>query len=1022
MEQKKVSVIVPCYNSEKFLEKSLNCLFAQYHENIEIICVDDGSTDGTAAVLERIAAERDNFKVVTLEQNGGLFNARIAGAAQATGEYIAFMDSDDLVTKNWISSLVRKAEDTKADLVFSDIKMKSEKKLGGSAYCNLEPLHMCDIEMNGGEMLEEMMRMHGLCVHYQAIWGKLIRRDLWYSCLCELKNLSVKTSRYMAGEDVAISATLYCHAHKVCNIHNEYYICEAYKFHSAKYSDVSSLLNDIHNSVNVFDYLATLLKKYGYMEYEDNLLMYMQRYGDIYIHEAKKLGLSQRRLDNIKQAFFLDDIKNERRVKSSFYTSLITETSSIYGEYEHLLELLHSEKIKVVSFDIFDTLVLRPFGIPRDIFVYLNKPFNDEFKTETFVDFSSQRRAAEVNCRDVMRALNGGIAESNLNEIYDHIAKVYGYNRDKLERVKQLEMENEVRFSYPRKFAVSIFKKKKNIGKRVILASDMYLPRDCIVNILEKCGITGYEELFISNELRINKNTGTMYPYILNTMNVKPSEVLHIGDRWGSDVKRPRSFGMHAIQLPSTIDLFKAENPGIYTGDFFKKIFKIGDRYHDMAWAYDGFTGIRSMCAVAANMLFDFPYVSFNKNSDLNADPRYIGYFALGMHIYAVARWLIENTRGKGIRKIHFAARDGYLIKQAYDILSQGIEGLPESNYIRMSRKSFAIADIRSLADMHSVVHKLNFLQQSPDTIYELFQPVMSDEAKRSYELSREKNSGLSEIKFTDRIQFDMFITRFYNNYLLDAHFEEYQATLKKYFGEQFKENDVLFDVGYSGRIELVLNKLLGFKIRSFYIHTNHDVVMRRGQVSDFDNSTFYNYKPPVSGIIREHLISEMCPSTIGYINVGDKLEPVFDEFDIDYPTQVMTNLVQEYAVKFVQDIKELFGADALGLACRLEDASRPLEYYLHFSRSVDRQIFANSEFEDDFGEGHSCSILDYWNRALGRITDNMTIYKEPMLPSKVRAKGKLLRALYFFIYDRKTFFAKVKAKLHIGKKGDANG
>ena len=161
------------------------------------------------ALLERIAAERDNFKVVTLEQNGGLFNARIAGAAQATGEYIAFMDSDDIVTKNWISSLVRKAENAKADLVFSDIKMKSEKKLGGSAYCNLEPLHMRDIDMNGGEMLEEMMRMHGLCVHYQAIWGKLIRRDLWCSCLYELKNLAIKTSRYMAGEDVAISATLF---------------------------------------------------------------------------------------------------------------------------------------------------------------------------------------------------------------------------------------------------------------------------------------------------------------------------------------------------------------------------------------------------------------------------------------------------------------------------------------------------------------------------------------------------------------------------------------------------------------------------------------------------------------------------------------------------------------------------------------------------------------------------------------------------------------------------------------------
>ena len=99
MELKKVSVIVPCYNSAKFLEQSLNCLFAQYYTNIEIICVNDGSTDETAEILVRIASERDNLKIVTLEKNRGLFNARIAGAEVASGDYIAFMDSDDLVTK-----------------------------------------------------------------------------------------------------------------------------------------------------------------------------------------------------------------------------------------------------------------------------------------------------------------------------------------------------------------------------------------------------------------------------------------------------------------------------------------------------------------------------------------------------------------------------------------------------------------------------------------------------------------------------------------------------------------------------------------------------------------------------------------------------------------------------------------------------------------------------------------------------------------------------------------------------------
>lgn len=1014
MNKKTVSLIITCFNSEDFLEATLNFALEQYYDNIQIICVNDGSTDGTLSIIQKYVITYKNFKLVDLKEKSGLFSARLAGAAAAEGDYILFLDSNDEITPGWVSALVRKAEANDADLVLGDLKFKNSPKAEDNKtyYYNLEPLHLEDIDTDGSGMLDRIMNVHGLCPHYHAIWNKLIRRDLWQACLDNLNKIHFGKNYNSTGEDAAVSIALCCHARRVCNIHNQYYICISSKLHSTKYTDSSVLTADIKTTDEVFTNIKNILESYGvFTKYCAEYEYYRQRYGFAYLREAKKLKLPRSVYDKITQLFRLDKIKNLKRVQSNFYYLRPTETSSIYGEYTRLLGLIYSKSIKVISFDIFDTLVVRPFGVPRDIFIYLNKPFNELFQTATFVDFSSVRRAAEINCRDVQRAINAGVAESNLNEIYDHIAKVYGFDRKKLERIKQLEMENEVRFSYPRKFAVDLYNLALEEGKRIILASDMYLPRECIIKILDKCEIKGYEELFISNELRLNKNTGRMYPYILERLgkNVRPSEILHIGDRWGSDVKRPRSYGMNAVQLPSTADLFKAENPSIYTGEFFNKIFKVGDRYHDMQWAYDGFTGMRSLCAVVANAVFDFPYVSFNKNSDFNADPKFIGFFALGMHMYSVARWLIENTRGKGYRRINFAARDGYIIKQAYDILAEGEKDVPESGYIRISRKSFAIADIKSLTDMHSIVHKLNFLQQTPDSIFELFQPVMTEESKVKYKIDCEKHAGLSTAKFTERVQFDKFITKFYNEYLLDAHFQEYRLKLKKYFSNQFKENDVLFDVGYSGRVELVLNKMLGFKIRSFYIHTNHDVIVRRNQVADFSNCTFYNYKPPVSGIVREHMMSEMCPSTIGYIQKGEELEPVFDEYDIDYPTQVITRQVQQSAIKFVRNVKDIFGKDALGLACRMEDVSRPFECYLHFSHSFDRQIFANSEFEDDFGEGRACSILDYWDKALERIKDNATIVTVEQIPSAVKRKNRLLRALYFFIFDRQKFKEKLK-------------
>ena len=111
MEQnKKVSIIVPCYNSAKYLNASLKSMFDQYYENIEIVCVNDGSTDSTAAVLSRMADEDKRVKIVTLSKNSGLFNARIQGVKNSSGDYLMFMDSDDFVTRNWVGALLDKAQ------------------------------------------------------------------------------------------------------------------------------------------------------------------------------------------------------------------------------------------------------------------------------------------------------------------------------------------------------------------------------------------------------------------------------------------------------------------------------------------------------------------------------------------------------------------------------------------------------------------------------------------------------------------------------------------------------------------------------------------------------------------------------------------------------------------------------------------------------------------------------------------------------------------------------------------------
>ena len=96
MSMKKISVIVPAYNIEPYLGRCLDSLLAQSYPELEIIVTDDGSTDGTAALLDRYAAEYP--QIVAIHQpNGGVTSARLAALKQATGDYIGFVDGDDLV-------------------------------------------------------------------------------------------------------------------------------------------------------------------------------------------------------------------------------------------------------------------------------------------------------------------------------------------------------------------------------------------------------------------------------------------------------------------------------------------------------------------------------------------------------------------------------------------------------------------------------------------------------------------------------------------------------------------------------------------------------------------------------------------------------------------------------------------------------------------------------------------------------------------------------------------------------------
>lgn len=117
--QPRVSVIVPVYNVERFLEECLDSVLGQTFSDFEVVCVNDGSTDSSPSILERYRA-RDERIVVVTQENAGLSAARNTGLRHARGEYVAFLDSDDYLEPRMLEKTVAKAQETRAQIVIFD--------------------------------------------------------------------------------------------------------------------------------------------------------------------------------------------------------------------------------------------------------------------------------------------------------------------------------------------------------------------------------------------------------------------------------------------------------------------------------------------------------------------------------------------------------------------------------------------------------------------------------------------------------------------------------------------------------------------------------------------------------------------------------------------------------------------------------------------------------------------------------------------------------------------------------------
>lgn len=203
----KVSVIIPIYKVEKFIERCVKSLMEQTQQDVEYIFVDDASPDGSIAVLRNVLAdypEQSNYvKILTHAENKGLPAARNTGLSVARGEYIFHCDSDDFVEPDMLEQLYHKAIETDADIVWCDWYLTFEN----SERYMKQPVY--------GTPLEALKAMLGGAMKYN-VWNKLIRRSLY------MENKIKFPAGYGMGEDMTIML-LFAYAKKIAYLPHAFY-------------------------------------------------------------------------------------------------------------------------------------------------------------------------------------------------------------------------------------------------------------------------------------------------------------------------------------------------------------------------------------------------------------------------------------------------------------------------------------------------------------------------------------------------------------------------------------------------------------------------------------------------------------------------------------------------------------------------------------------------------------------------------------------------------------------------------
>ena len=315
------------------------------------------------------------------------------------------------------------------------------------------------------------------------------------------------------------------------------------------------------------------------------------------------------------------------------------------------------------SFDIFDTLVTRITYYPIGLHDVVQEFIRNDSEIPRYVrnNYAGIRSEAEKKARDYSEFV--GDEEISLHKIHHIISEYSNYSDNSISYLEKLEIDAESKCVLPITSMIDRVKELINLGKHVILISDMYLSKQTIREML--VGLDSVFEdipIFVSCDYNRTKAIGSIYAYIHETLGIEYKDWHHTGDNRHSDFLVPQTLGI-------TCELY--------------------DRWKEYSWISE----LRDSCDIntvdAQVVLGVVKYISCGIDSDLTK----LGKSFAGIIVEEYSEWIIHRALQDNIEELYFIARDGYVIKKVVDFIIEKNGFNISTKYIYGSRKAWRVKD-----------------------------------------------------------------------------------------------------------------------------------------------------------------------------------------------------------------------------------------------------------------------------------------------------------------------------------------